>query len=231
MFENVIALDSKIHANYRLAHSQDFGFARHVLSAPLSMTEIIKASREFPIFFPTSGRFLPIAQMGYQKGKNLYIDENGKWTARYTPAHIRRYPFILGEKQIAGEYVLMVDKKRIAPHGDGPNLFEDGKVPINGIVDRARQLLTDFQKELEQTELFLQPLKDSGILVSRIYTIRQGDTVLGTIKDLQVVDPKRMSELQDKTLSDWVRSGLMELIMAHLHSLGNWDNSHVISKN
>lgn len=230
MFENIIALDSKNHANYRLVHSQDFGFARHVLSAPLSKTEVVKASREFPIFFPTSGRFLPIAQMGYQKGKNLYVDEHGTWTARYIPAHIRRYPFILGEKQTAGEYVLMVDKKRIAPHGDGPRLFEDGKIPANGIVDRARQLLIDFQKELTATEEFLKPLKESGILVSKIYTIKNNEDLVGTITDLMVVDPKKLSEVDGETLSKWVQSGLMDVIFAHLHSLGNWDNQTVKSK-
>ena len=28
------------------------------------------------------------------KTKNLFVDESGQWTARYTPAFIRFYPFV-----------------------------------------------------------------------------------------------------------------------------------------
>ena len=229
MFENVVALDSKVHANYKMISSEGFSFAQNVLGAPLSMTEVVKASREFPIFFPTTGKFLPVAQMGYQKDANLYVDEKGEWTARYKPAHIRRFPFILGEKKEAGEYVIMVDKERISPKGDGQALFEGGKVPEGGIVDRARQFLIDFQKELEQTEALLKPLQDADILVQKVYTIRKGEDVLGSVRDLQVIDTEKLSALDDATLAKWVRSGLMGIIMAHLHSLDNWNSQKAMS--
>lgn len=223
MFENVVALDSKIHANYRLVYSQDFSFAKDTLSAPLSRTEVIKASRDFPIFFPTSGRFLPVAQMGYKKNGNLYVGQNGNWTARYKPAHLRRFPFILGEQDEAGKCILMVSKSHISPNGTGAVLFEDGNVPIGGIVDRARKFLIDFEKELSKTEEILKPLKDANILVPKVYTIRQGDMILGSVHDLQIVDMEKLAALSDVTLARWVRCGLMDLIMAHLHSLDNWN--------
>jgi hypothetical protein len=224
MFENVVALDSKKHANHKLLLSEDFSFARNVLSAPLSVAEVIKASREFPIFFPTSGRFLPVAQMGYRKDGNLYVDDAGQWTARYTPAHIRRFPFVLGKKQKAGEYVMMVREDRISPQSDGEPLFKNGQIPEGGIVERARQFLIEFQKELEQTEALLRPLRDAAILVPQVYTVRRGEKTLGQVKDLQVVDKDKLAALDDALLASWVRSGLMGLIMAHLHSLDNWNS-------
>lgn len=228
MFENAIVLDSKAHADYKLEASQNFLFARNVLSAPLSMTEVVKASREFPIFFPTKGTFLPVAQMGYRKNGNLYVDDAGQWTARYTPAHIRRFPFVLGERQEAGKYVVMVEKGLISPHGDGEALFKDGQIPKGGIVDRARQFLVDFQKELVQTETLLKPLRDANILVPKVYTVRHGEKTLGKVGELQVVDTDKLAALDDTTLAGWVRSGLMGLIMAHLQSLDNWIGQKVV---
>ncbi len=76
MFENVVALDSKVHADHRLKRSNSFAFAKNVLGAPLAMSEITKASREYPIFFPTSGRFLPVAQMGYRKDGNCSVPDD-----------------------------------------------------------------------------------------------------------------------------------------------------------
>lgn len=229
LFENVVALDSKAHADHKLVLSQDFSFARNVLSAPLSAAEVVKASREFPVFFPTSGAFLPVAQMGYRKDGNLYVDDAGQWTARYKPAHIRRFPFVLGEKEQAGEYVMMVKKDRISPHADGEPLFKSGAIPEGGIVDRARQFLIDFQKELEQTEALLKPLRDADILVPKTYTIRQGEKTLGKVGDLQVVDTEKLAALDDATLAGWVRSGLMGLVMAHLHSLDNWSGQKALA--
>lgn len=224
MFENAIALDSKVHKNCKMVMSRDFSFARNVLSAPLSVTEVVKASREFPIFFPTKGKFLPVAQMGYRKDGNLYVDRDGQWTARYTPAHLRRFPFVLGERGEAGKYIVMVDKNRISENGDGEALFQEGKIPEGGIVQRARTFLTDFQKELDQTEALLKPLRDADILVPRTYSISQGDKTLGSIRDLQVVDREKLAALDDATLAKWVRSGLMAIVMAHLHSLDNWNS-------
>jgi hypothetical protein len=199
-------------------------FAKNVLSAPLALSEVIKASREYPIFFPTSGRFLPVAQMGYRKDGNLYLDEDNKWKARYIPAHVRRFPFVLGEKQDAGEFLIMVAEDRISKNADGELLFEDGSIPFGGAVDQARTFLTNFQKELIKTEELLKPLKEYDILEQKIYKIEENGKLLGTVKDLLVVNPEKLYALDDLTLAAWVRSGLMGIVMAHLHSLDNWDS-------
>ena len=44
MFENVVALDSKVHADHRLKRSNSFAFAKNVLGAPLAMSEITKSA-------------------------------------------------------------------------------------------------------------------------------------------------------------------------------------------
>ena len=224
MFENVVALDSKKHSTYRLKPSKNFVFAKNVLGAPLALSEVIKASREYPIFFPTSGRFLPVAQMGYRKDGNLYLDEDNKWKARYIPAHVRRFPFVLGEKQDAGEYLIMVAEDRISKNAEGELLFEDGSIPVGGAVDQARKFLTNFQKELMKTEELLKPLKEYDILEQKVYKIEENGKLLGTVKDLLVVNPEKLYALDDLTLAAWVRSGLMGIVMAHLHSLDNWDS-------
>ena len=229
LFENAVALDSKIHASHKLKRSKTYAFARNVLSAPLSISEVIKASREFPIFFPNSGKFLPVAQMGFKQNGNLYINDDNQWTARYVPAHIRRFPFVLGEKEKAGEYLIMVESDRMSTNGDGEPLFVNGAVPAGGAIERARTFLVDFQRELKQTEAFLKPLLDSNILVSKRFTMQAGDKVLGSVTDLQIVDSEKLAGLDDATLADWVRNGLMGIILAHLNSLENWNGHNALT--
>ena len=138
MFETAVTLDSKRHAGHGCRPVADYGFARNVLSAPLAGAEVVRASREFPIVFPETGRMVPVALMGYAAHGNLWVDENGNWTGRYIPAHLRRYPFVLGEQSEAGRFVVMVEPGALAEDGTGEVLFEDGQVPSGGIGDRAR---------------------------------------------------------------------------------------------
>ena len=35
--------------------------------------------------------------LGGEKDQNLYLDDAGKWTARYIPAFVRRYPFVFAQ--------------------------------------------------------------------------------------------------------------------------------------
>ena len=225
MFETAVTLDSKIHAGHGYRPVADYGFARNVLSAPLAWTEVVQASREFPIVFPETGRMVPVALMGYTAHDNLWVDEKGTWTGRYIPAHLRRYPFVLGEQSEAGRFVVMVEPGALSEDGTGEALFADGQVPSGGIVERARDFLITFQRELNETETFFAPLREAGILVSQVFTVRNGDAQIGQVRDLQTVDTG-LAALDDATLAGWVRSGLMGLVMAHLHSLDNWNSQN-----
>jgi hypothetical protein len=224
MFENAVILDSAIHGEHKTLPVNDYSYARNALSIPLVASEIGQASREFPIVFAASGKLVPIAQMGFKADGNIYIDHDGKWTAKYIPAHIRRFPFVFGENTTAGQYMIMVDANSISTEGDGERLFDKGNIPDGGIVDRARTFLSEFQRELNQTEALLKPLQEADILVPRTITIREGDEVIGHVRDLRVVDTEKLAALDDATLAGWVRSGLMSVITAHLQSLGNWNN-------
>lgn len=46
----------------------------------------------------------------------------------------------------------------------------------------------------------------------------QAQQVLGTF---QIVDEKKLADLDEKLLGSWVRSGLMAIVMAHFFSMGN----------
>lgn len=219
MFENAVILDSKKHAGLGYHPVSDFSYARNVLSAPLAGTEILQASREFPIVFPTSGRGVPVALMGYAPDKNLWVAEDGSWAGRYVPAHLRRYPFVLGEQSGSDRFVVMVDPAAMSEDGSGEPLFEKDAIPEGGIVERARNFLTTFQRELTETEAFFEPLRKAEILVPRVFTVRKGEEQIGQVRDLQIVDSDKLAALDDSTLAEWVRSGLMAMVIAHLHSL------------
>lgn len=225
MFRSVEALDSRRHGDVRYRGVPGYDFAREVTSAPLAASEIAQAAREFPVVFAASGKLLPVALFAMQRGENAFVGEDGSWQADYVPAHIRRYPFVLGETGQDGRFVVMID--RDAPQFDtngsaGEPLFaSDGQAPDGGIVARAREFLSRFQGELTRTEEMLKPLEEHGILVERRFDITRNDRREVAVRGFRLVDSEKLHQLEDALLAGWVRSGLMALVHAHLASLGN----------
>jgi hypothetical protein len=92
MFTSLEALDSTRHKALRLG-TTDYAFARDLTTVPLSLSEVVPASRSYPIVFA------PQALLSLRTGGNLFVTEDGRWPdGAYVPAHVRRYPFILGQQ-------------------------------------------------------------------------------------------------------------------------------------
>ncbi len=60
MFDNLEALDTDKHKDLRFTQARDFGFSAGLASAPLSASEVVEASKCFPVVFPTEGPLLPL---------------------------------------------------------------------------------------------------------------------------------------------------------------------------
>lgn len=222
MFENAIFLDKKKHARWRFKPHKTYSYAKNVLSAPIAISEVVKASKEFPIIFPAEGKLLPIVQFGVSQNGNLHVTPENDWSARYVPGHIRRYPFVLAKQNVPEKFTLMVAPDRISPNASGEALFDEhGDIPKGGLLDRMLLFLSNFEKELTETEAFLTPLKEKNILIPHVLEFTQDGKVFGKVTGLLIVDKFKLLELDDEILGAWTRSGLMNLIMAHLNSLEN----------
>ncbi|MGM0983723.1 MAG: SapC family protein [Pseudomonadota bacterium] len=223
MFDNLDALDSRRHGDLTYHPVADYRFAQQVTSAPLAISECQQAARCFPVVFAKGDTGVsPVALLSMRKGDNPFVDSEGQWRADYLPAHLRRYPFILGETDEQGRFWVMIDRQ--APHFEGDEgepLFVDGQEPENGVVQRAKTFLVNFEKELRQTRELLKPLDTHGVLVERQFTVNQAGKQEVAVRGFYMVDEEKLKALDDATLAKWVRSGLMGLITGHLQSLDN----------
>lgn len=227
MFKTLEALDTQQHADLCYRGIEGYEFAREVSWSPLACSELVQASREMPVMFTAGESVRPVALLGLQRNTNAFVEKDGRWKGHYIPAHLRRYPFVLGETGKEGEFVVMID--RAAPHFSLPEeavagaaaMFADGKPFSGGIVERAREFLLDFQRELKQSERWLAPLKEQEVLVERQLTLTRDGKKEVAVNGFKAVDAEKLKALDDATLAEWARSGLLGLVYAHLHSQGN----------
>lgn len=223
-YQKVVALNSAAHRNLRFAVGEtSFVFARDTTAVLLAGVEFAEAGREYPIVFirGQDQQMRPVALLGVRAGENLFVDDQGKWDARYIPAFVRRYPFVMAEGGDQGQLVVCIDENCPALNVDHGELLIDAAGKLQPRMNEVMQFLQNFQQEFARTELMAKQLDELGLFV------QQGarfDTATGQtfqLNDFYLIDEAKFGQLADDQLPQLFRSGALGLAYLHLASLGN----------
>jgi len=227
LFEQPEPLSVARHGDLRLRRVDDFRFAAGESRVPLVAGEVVEAAKHFPIVFPVGDEARPVAVLGLEAGANRFVDGSGQWTAGYLPAHIRRYPFILGRGggDTDGQVIMLDPRAPQLDQEDGEPLFADTtdgeRADLGEAARAAVDFLRRFQREADEVPARFEPLVETGVLVERGLDIKRGGEVVRRIGGIRVVYRERLVALDDATLAAWARDGLLEIVHAHLQSLDN----------
>jgi hypothetical protein len=148
---NLVTLDSRAHANLRVSRRSSPQIA-YVDAVSVIPREFARLVAHYPIFFiksAESGRFEPVALLGFQKRENLFLVE-GRWDVAYVPLQIQRYPFSLvphrsqapGGGQGSVDIAIDMSSSQVQTD-DGERLFDD-----NGQPSRYLQSITSMLSAL-----------------------------------------------------------------------------------
>lgn len=211
------------HKELYIKAGGDYEFARTTNAVPLTAAEFPMAAPEYAIVFTgNEDTVFPVVLLGGNKEQNLYIDADAKWTARYVPAFVRRYPFVFAQAGEANSLTLCIDEgfSGCNNEGRGERLFDaDGERTT--YLEQVLNFQRAYQTQHQRTQAFCNKLKELDLLqpVSATLTPASGEKrVLG---GLQVVNRAKLKELDAETLATLLRSDELELIFLHLHSLAN----------
>lgn len=210
-------LSSERHAAWRLLDG-DVGFAAATPFVPILATEVLAASRDYPIVF-AADTTAPIAVLGLDR-TNLFV-EGGKWDeSAYVPAYVRRYPFAFMATREPDGFCLAIDaaSERVAPEGEaGAALFESG-LP-SPMTRQALEFCAAFGRDAAATDEFARTLKAQDLLIDRRADATLPDGRKFGLQGFQIVDREKLGELDDSSVLAWHRAGYLPLIYSHLVSL------------
>ena len=221
-YEKPVLLDREKHKRLRVRPSTSFAFARKANSVYLAGTEFAEAMKEFPIVFTRSagGKPVPVAMLGLRTRENLFIDDADNWDARYIPAFVRRYPFVLA--QVAGDQLAVCIDEAYSGFNlkEGDALFDE-KGANTQFLSNAAEFLERYQREFSRTEIFCQRLDQAGLLreMNARADLKDGRTF--TVSGLFVVDEQKLLALPDAVALSLFRTGELHLVAMHLASLSN----------
>lgn len=224
IYERPVALDRNVHQEIRINTHTDFFFASACQTAILAAAELNQAIKEFPvIFIKENDSYLLTAIFGLQQSQNLFVDESGQWTARYTPAFIRRYPFVpaIGEKEDDQMTVCIDEAAKCINRDLGEYLFIDGK--NSDLLERTIQFLQDYKTQTDATIVLVKQLADAGLLSEKTADFKLNNGQSFSLTGFYTVDTEKLSKLSPETTFNLFQSGALHLAYLHLSSLDNWD--------
>ena len=223
-YRKVVVLNSDVHRNLRFDTAKvDFSFARDTTAVLLAGVEFAEAGREYPIVFirGQDKQMRPVALLGVRKAENLFVDEQGTWDARYIPAFVRRYPFVMADGGAQGQLVVCIDEGCAALNSEHGEMLINAAGELEPRMNEVMQFLQNFQQEFLRTELITRQLDELGLFV------QQGarfDTATGEtfqLNDFYLIDEAKCGQIADDKLPGLFRSGALGLAYLHLASLGN----------
>lgn len=221
-YEKPVLLDRDKHRHRRVRAASGFGFARKANSLYLAGVEFNEACKEYAVVFTraAAGKVVPVVMLGLRARENLFVGDDERWDARYIPAFVRRYPFVLAELPGQSLAVCVDEAYPGLTDGEGEALFDDAgkETPF---LRNAVEFLTQYQREYLRTEAFCRRLDQAGLLTEMDARADLVDGRSFTVNGLLVVDEKKLLALPDAAALTMFRHGELHLVSMHLASLSN----------
>jgi hypothetical protein len=149
------------------------------------------------------------------------VDGQGKWDARYIPAFVRRYPFVMAEGGPQGQLLVCVDEACPALNGDKGETLIDENGQLQPRMNEVMQFLQNFQNEFARTELLTAQLDELGLFIPQgaRFDTAQGEAF--QLNDFYILNEVKFGQLPDDKVTALFRSGALGMAYLHLASLGN----------
>jgi hypothetical protein len=165
------------------------------------------------------------AILGFQAGRNLFIDGDGRWRGGYVPAALRGYPFSL-VPTTDGRLTLCFDEDSglLTEPPAGEPFFDLEGAPTQA-VEEVLVFLRQTESSRSSAAAICAQLQAAGLVTQWLAKLSLNGAEQA-VKGLYCVDAAALHECSGATLKDLQQSGALQaafcqlLSMQHLHRLG-----------
>ena len=223
-YEKAVPVSFQRHAGWSVKSGANYAFAKSTNSVPLTALEFSNAAQEYAIVFAGSGdAIIPVVILGVMDNQNLYVDDAGKWNAKYVPAFVRRYPFVFSTSDDGTTFTLCMDEDFPGCNRDGvgERLF-DAEGERTQYLRTVLNFLSEYQAHFKRTQLFCGKLKDLGLLepMQAQFTLPSGRK--SSLTGFLAINRDKLRALPGDTLAELSKTGELELMYTHLQSMRNF---------
>lgn len=217
---NYQVISKEHYANKRWLRFSSYAHAEREALMPLTSTEMPKALMSLPIGFSRQDeRYVPVAVMNIQPGKNLFVAPNGVWAGRYVPAAFRSYPFLLGRTP-EGQQVLCIDEDA-GLVGDGPDgepFFDEDGQPSKPVLETL-EFLNQLELGRQATAATCAVLAKHGLFQPWPIVVQGGAGEQKSVEGLFRIDEVALNKLSADALQEVSSLGGLAVAYCQLLSM------------
>ncbi|SMP52261.1 SapC protein [Desulfonatronum zhilinae] len=229
---NYVPVSKENHASKRWKRFDSYAFAQKETFLPLVAAELPKAVTAFPIaFIQQNDVFFPVALLGLEQGKNLFVAANGQWVGAYVPSALRGHPFKLAKSQ-DNQLVLCVDQDSglITDGPEGEAFFDESGEPSEP-VKQVLEFLQKIEANQQATARMCAVLAKHQVIKPWPITLKtpEGEK---TINGLFQIDEQALNQLPGEAFLELRQAGALPmaycqmLSMQHLATLAKLAEAH-----
>ena len=219
-------------ADKNFLRTKNYAFAEKDAIVGLVAKEFPKAALSLPIGFVATGdTFAPVAVLGLQPGKNLFVSLDGRWLAGYIPAAFRGFPFLLADADDGRQVLCINDAHGSISESEGEPFFGEDGQPTQGvkdILDFLNQVGSNRQGTLRVTAM----LQKHQLIAPWLIKLQGADQQEQVVEGLYRVDEAVLNQLSAEAFEEVRQAGALPLIycqllsMQHLPMLGKLAQAH-----
>jgi len=218
-YKKPIIIDKNKHLNWGFKPVENYSFAKSTNIIPLVTSEFEISCKEYPIvFIKKDNKFSPVLLLSLRSKINNFVDNNGNWLANYVPAYVRRYPFILAEKDSKNKENLILcidsDYSGFSPKKAKFALFTSKSEPSE-TLNQAIDLLNQYHVSAKKTESFCSTMKKMGLFKKSVVVAKNKQILDGFYS----IERKSFDKLNNEDICKLRESGHLSLIFAHFISM------------
>jgi hypothetical protein len=200
-----------------------YPFAAGDAFIPIGASEFPHVASAMPIaFMQQSGRYMPVAVMSTNAGRNLFIGPQNEWLGTHIPAVYRGYPFGRGPSEPGGPMTLCIDEDSglIVEEGEenAERFFEpDGK--LSAVLSQMAKFLELSEQDLVRAQWISMALAEAGLIKAWRLTVPVSGRQVA-VEGLYSVDEAALNALDDQLFLKLRKKSALPLAYAQLMSTG-----------
>ncbi|MDR7068272.1 hypothetical protein J2X02_001089 [Pseudoxanthomonas japonensis] len=212
---NIDHKDLRIDTRHSATLGDDVGFAA---TFPAEFRDL---QAYYPILFrkDARGALSPIALLGFEEGRNLFLDGE-RWDAHYLPLAIERQPFLIGRDGGDMTVHIDLDNPRVGSTAGQPLFREHGG--NTEYLDRIASVLLTLHNGLERVPAFVDALLALDLLESFALDVELDDGSINRLAGYYTINEDRLRGLDAEALGPLHASGHLEPIFMAVASISNF---------
>ena len=216
-----VQLNDNDHKHQRNDTRRSAALGDDVAFVPTFPAEFRNLQAHYPIVFrkDANGALHPIAVLGFQEGRNLFLDGD-RWDASYLPLAIERQPFLIGKGDDDLTVHIDLDSPRVGSEA-GIALFRE-QGGNTDYLDRVASVLLALHNGLEGVAAFVDALLALELLESFVLDVELDDGSANRLTGFYAINEDRLRALDAAALGGLHAAGHLEPVFMAVASVANF---------